>query len=269
MSEGVGLLSTSAEFQLDDAECLQEKEFELRGVKSSKPRISFALWLLYLIILLLSLTTNLVQFRLWSQAHRAASVCKLPLAGLEPNIEVDFGEKTAYGDLSDLAALDKLWLSIDTNPGVVALPFDYHLGSTDAFPWDNTKGLYVMNSFHSMHCLQALYGYVRNCDSGANQTQTLEHAVHCLDVLRSEVMCTADDTPLSFRFQEVVQAERAPKRKCRDWNKLVEYTTAHSACFRRYSPNDPRYSTLDEYLFCPPDSPYKALVEDFLAQDFD
>ncbi|QSZ35673.1 hypothetical protein DSL72_006795 [Monilinia vaccinii-corymbosi] len=269
MSEGVGLLSPSAELQFEDSERLTQKECESRYEKSFKSSTALSLWRLGLAILIVSLTANIVQAWLWSHAHQAANRCRLPLAGLEPDIEVDFGEKTAFADLSDLAALDKLWRSIDTNPGIVALPFDYHLGSTETFPWDKTKGLYVMNSFHSMHCLQALYVYVRNCDSGANQTQTFEHAIHCLDVLRSEVMCTADDTPLSFRFQEADRAERTPKRRCRDWDKLVEYTTAHSACFRRYSPNDPRYGTLDEYLFCPPSSPYKALVDDFKAQDFD
>ena len=45
---------------------------------------------------------------------------------------------------------------MDTNPGIVALPNDMHLGTTDPFPWDTSKGLYVMNSCHSLHCLVLL-----------------------------------------------------------------------------------------------------------------
>jgi hypothetical protein len=76
-------------------------------------------------------------------------------------------------------------------------------------------------------------------------------------------MCTADDTPLSFKFQEIVQTERAPKRKCRDWSRLESYVTENSACFRRYAPSDPRYDTLEEFMFCPAGSKYNSVVDQF------
>ncbi|EHK97149.1 hypothetical protein M7I_7103 [Glarea lozoyensis 74030] len=64
-------------------------------------------------------------------------------------------------------------------------------------------------------------------------------------------MCTADDTPLSFRFQEIDQTERAPKRKCRDWSKLE------------------KYDTLEEFMFCPPQSQYRSLVENLRVKNRD
>ena len=91
--------------------------------------------------------------------------------------------------------------------------------------------------------------------------------MHCLDVLRSEVMCTADDTPLSFRFQELHQTERAPKRKCRDWNKFQEFLTENSACYRRGKPGSVEYDTLREFMNCPPGSPYNAVVDKLLQED--
>jgi len=75
------------------------------------------------------------------------------------------------------------------------------------------------------------------------------------------------DTPLSFRFQQIIQRERAPKRKCRDWNKLTEYVTDNSACFRRYDPSDDRYDTFEEFLFCPSGSPYIDVVEELRGHD--
>ncbi|KAF4626049.1 hypothetical protein G7Y89_g12113 [Cudoniella acicularis] len=242
MSEMIGLLSTSDESQLDDSQ-IEDKESRSRTQRTSRSA-SFGVWCILPGLLIASLISNLTQAYMWFQLRQAANACKLPLAGLEPNIEVDFGDMTPFGEISDLAALDKLWFSINTGPGIVALPNDRHLAITV--------------------CIAC---FARNCELGTNQTQTLKHVVHCLDVLRSEVMCTADDTPLGFRFQEINQTERAPKRKCRDWNKLVEYATENSACFRRYDPSDPRYDTFEEFMFCPPGSPYNAVIEKLRGQE--
>jgi hypothetical protein len=90
---------------------------------------------------------------MYLKIHNFSAETNVNIAGLEPNIDVNFGDKTLYGDTSNLTVLDKVWWSMDTNPGIVALPMDHHLGTTDPFPWDDSKGLYVLNSYHSLHCL--------------------------------------------------------------------------------------------------------------------
>ncbi|KAH8651959.1 hypothetical protein BGZ60DRAFT_387979, partial [Tricladium varicosporioides] len=57
---------------------------------------------------------------------------------------------------------------------------------------------------------------------------------------------TADNIPLSFTFQEIVQTERALKRNCRDWSKLERF-----------------YNTLKESMFCPAGSEYNFKVDEF------
>ena len=79
-------------------------------------------------------------------------------------------------------------------------------------------------------------------------------------------MCTADDTPLAVNFYEPETTKLSTKRKCRDWDKLASYATQHSACLKRHSPADPRYSTIEEWTYCPKDSPYNMVVEEFEAQ---
>ena len=52
---------------------------------------------------------------------------------------------------------DQLWENISIDRGVVALEDSYvkktGLPLAQRFPWDHNKGLYLVNGFHSMHCL--------------------------------------------------------------------------------------------------------------------
>ena len=52
---------------------------------------------------------------------------------------------------------DELWEDISVDNGTVALEDDYvaklGLPTSQRFPWDQKKGLYLLNGFHSMHCL--------------------------------------------------------------------------------------------------------------------
>jgi hypothetical protein len=64
-----------------------------------------------------------------------------------------YGEHSEWGNLSNMTALDELWDGMDVNPGVIALPHDNSLATTQDFPWDKSKGLYMLNSYHNLHCL--------------------------------------------------------------------------------------------------------------------
>lgn len=60
-----------------------------------------------------------------------------------------FGEDEAEADL--------LWERISIDNGTVALSDSYvesmGLPTSQRFPWDQNKGLYLLNGFHGMHCL--------------------------------------------------------------------------------------------------------------------
>ena len=60
-----------------------------------------------------------------------------------------------YGVEEEIA--DKNWENIDINNGSIALSDKYAevmgLPLSQRFPWDSSKGLYVLNGYHSMHCL--------------------------------------------------------------------------------------------------------------------
>lgn len=52
---------------------------------------------------------------------------------------------------------DEMWNDIEIYRGVVALDNEFvdsnHIHRGSKFPWDDTKTVYVLNAFHSLHCL--------------------------------------------------------------------------------------------------------------------
>lgn len=77
-------------------------------------------------------------------------------AHLATNVEVAWTHKSLYwGD--DEARADQVWADIGIDDGIVALPDSYvesmGLPTSVRFPLDQDKGIYVLNGFHSMHCL--------------------------------------------------------------------------------------------------------------------
>ena len=52
---------------------------------------------------------------------------------------------------------DELWSNLAPNLGMVAVENDISrnmdLYSTEPFPWDSSKGVYMLEGYHSLHCL--------------------------------------------------------------------------------------------------------------------
>jgi hypothetical protein len=101
---------------------------------------------------------------------------------------------------------------------------------------------------------------VRDWQEDRPRVQTMGHIAHCIDLMRSDILCQADDTLLPFEVPQ--RAEVPPKRMCRDWTQLEEFALQNSACFQRTAPEDPQFDTLLDYMNCPPSSPYYRQVEE-------
>jgi hypothetical protein len=69
-------------------------------------------------------------------------------------------------------------------------------------------------------------------------------------------MCTADDTPMPAPVEH--QGGDGQIRRCRDWDRLIAWARRpdQHAC---YEFDDYRESTntLEDFAFCPPESPYR------------
>lgn len=92
--------------------------------------------------------------------------------------------------------------------------------------------------------------------NGRNQSFDLDHIYHCLDGLRQDIMCTADDTPMPAPIAHRVGDGQV--RYCRDWEKLVAWATRpdQHACYK-FDDYREATNTLELFAFCPPNSPYR------------
>ncbi len=89
------------------------------------------------------------------------------------------------------------------------------------------------------------------------QTIPHEHLAHCLDILRDDIMCNADDTPrYTGRLNQQASAEHpvsgvGQTRLCRDWNLLEQWAHEHSACYKPINSSDAGFPVIERYKFCP------------------
>lgn len=79
-------------------------------------------------------------------------------AGLKRNVPVPWSVYGPYDNRSDPEATDKEWEKISNiRLGVIALPDSYveekGLHKAQRFPWDESKGVYLINAYHNLHCL--------------------------------------------------------------------------------------------------------------------
>ncbi|RYP63327.1 hypothetical protein DL769_006999 [Monosporascus sp. CRB-8-3] len=156
-------------------------------------------------------------------------------AGLKRDVPIQIYPLTEYTG-KNITVVEELWEKLSGDPGVVALPQHYvkekRLPHAYRFPWDDDKGVYLLHGFHNLHCLRTLFRYVMYAERGLPQHIALEHALHCLDQLRQDVVCNADDTPRYAGFQDPPGTGAGQVRMCRDWSALERWAREHTACFK-------------------------------------
>ncbi|MCJ1437276.1 hypothetical protein MMC27_006662 [Xylographa pallens] len=190
-------------------------------------------------------------------------------AGMSRTHPVSWRHHTPYtGTEANQTGADLLWNELSVDAGAVALTDVYtgsmNLPEAQRFPWDDTKGIYLLNGYHSLHCLIKIRRAVRAYHAGLPLPVSLYHVYHCLDALRQEVLCDADDTP---RYTGMGQADKSSAtyqiRQCRDWNQMKAWADSHSACWRYADEQHEPTNRLEQYRFCPDGSPYNTKIEDY------
>ena len=110
-----------------------------------------------------------------------------------------------------------------------------------------------------------LYISVTEYREGVSQSIPHAHIVHCLDTLRAEVMCTADDTPLYLPLNGAgVRPGEGQNRICRDWDELQNWVDNHDPCFKDV---DSDTSILEKMKYCHKDSPYLPTIRNYFGFD--
>jgi len=189
-------------------------------------------------------------------------------AHLARNSAVAWTSRSSYFG-EDEALADQLWEEISIDNGTVALSDSYAeamgLPISQRFPWDKEKGIYLLNGFHSMHCLKTIREAVLEFDQGLDRSEPTEHILHCLDALRQDILCYADDTPRYTGSQPKGRSGTGQIRQCRSWSQLEAWAKQHTACWRYTNPHDPTFNPLERHKFCPEGSPYIAKVKEFFG----
>ncbi|CRG86467.1 hypothetical protein PISL3812_03473 [Talaromyces islandicus] len=182
-------------------------------------------------------------------------------AGLERKVSVPIPHDNRTID-------DDFWddPQFDDYVGMVALGDEFTqekgLLSSQRWPWDHSKGIYVVHGFHSLHCVRLLRETIMEYRDDKPHTWDISHVTHCLHVLHEDILCYADDLP---RYTGALHAEAGHHvtssgtgeiRICRDWDQLRRWAIENSACYKR--PSDHYIPLLDRYKFCPDGSePWK------------
>jgi hypothetical protein len=161
---------------------------------------------------------------------------------------------------------EALWDATDFDKGNIALSDSYArsmgLPRSQRFPWDTSKGLYLLNAYHTLHCIRAIRNALVEFRNDEPQTTPWGHVQHCLLVVRDETICNADDTPRYTGFQAPRRSGLGQVRMCRDFSQLERWAEQNTACWRHIGSSwTEDFDEIDRYRFCPDGSPYKKASE--------
>ena len=238
-----------------------EDEFE-QPVSNCKAQLQSCLQL-PIILATVSLLLNAVFASAWlyphlTQPHKLAT-------DKEWNQFQPWIEDSIYFSKHHQTRNDQQWAAMDWASGVVAISDseanELGLPKSQRFPWDESKGIYLINAYHNLHCLSFLWKSLAGFRDGKPFELGDYHGFHCLDQLRQDTICYADDTPRytgGRRWKNTSGYNQT--RQCRDWSRLERWAKERTGCYRYL--NETAHEELDRYKFCPRDSPYNEVIEE-------
>lgn len=101
--------------------------------------------------------------------------------------------------------------------------------------------------------------------NGESIDYSVDRIFHCLDSLRQDVMCYADDTPIPA--VTVQRVGRGQFRQCRSWDKLRAWATTPDldAC-HRFDDYGEATNKMELFAFCPHNSPYRQAMSSYFEK---
>lgn len=90
------------------------------------------------------------------------------------------------------------------------------------------------------------------------------HIEHCLDTLRQDLMCKADDTPMPS-LELMNGGGENQNMHCKNFDKLVAWTQApeRNACYKRLYDYKPIVHSVERYAFCPSGSEHYDTMDQY------
>jgi len=187
-------------------------------------------------------------------------------AGLSRDYPVALGTDTSYTDTNETRR-NEVWEAINIDAGMIAVPDEFvsekNLIPSQRLVWDESKSVYLLNGHHTLHCVRAVYISLMEFWQGKPQTRRWEHVIHCVDQLRQEALCNADDTPRYSTSDDTPVSGMGQIRMCRSWDKLEEWAKKYNSCYRyvNQTASYKEFPQILRFIWCPEGSPYRAQVE--------
>lgn len=110
-------------------------------------------------------------------------------------------------------ALDTLW----------ALEQGY--APSRVHPDDPTKSIYLIDMFHSLHCVYRIRNKLTSSVSLDEWPRNDEHTLHCLDYIREQLMCHPD--LMLDATEDMVHFDINPGHQCRNSDDITAWSIAH------------------------------------------
>ena len=144
-----------------------------------------------------------------------------------------------------------------------------------------------MNGHHNLHCLvrvpfaillflcaltdgkqrlirTAYFDYRR----ALNQSVPFVHINHCLDALRQDIICHADDTPRYTTADTLPISGLGQQRQCRDWKRLQAWASERGSCYRKIEEGK-QIREIERYKYCDVKSGHLPTVRKYFGLDDD
>ena len=124
----------------------------------------------------------------------------------------------------------------------------------------------LLNAMSQKNVRRSFFEYRR----GEPQSASFHHINHCIDTIRQDLMCFADDTPRNTGTTGPMESGVGQMRMCRSWDKLQDWATQNTACFR-YTDEDIEHDEITRYKFCPKEGErYMSTIREYfnLAEDW-
>ncbi|KAI1165518.1 hypothetical protein F5B18DRAFT_609907 [Nemania serpens] len=233
---------------------------------SSAPNYRGLIFPLIALLIVSNLVTWFISIRYGREKANAIDGSRTLFADLAWDHPLSLHSENPYNQ-HDEKLRDAEWDAINIDDGMVALPHSFAkekgLPESQPFPWDGSKGIYLLNGHHSLHCAKAIYISLREFKTGKPQSRKWGHVIHCVDHLRQEAICNADDTPRFSTESEIPVTGMNQVRTCRSWEKLEAWARQYTACYRYINATKSlsEYPQVERFVWCPKGSPYIKEVE--------
>ncbi|KAK1139856.1 hypothetical protein N8T08_011101 [Aspergillus melleus] len=186
--------------------------------------------------------------------------------------QIPYAHDTEYTSSNETHA-DYMWDSLNIDPMIIAPTLEWaesmNLPASWVFPWDPNRRIYFVKVFHQLHCLKVMRRSFHDLRTDGESPIPVGHVEHCLDSLRQDLMCAADDTPMPS-LELLNGSGEGQMMQCKDFDKIVAWTQApeRNACYKRLITSDyrPIVHSIERYAFCPADSPHFAAMSRYFEE---